>query len=539
MRTLWFTISLLLSVAAGYFGYGLLPSLIDSMTTGILPSSYIYLLKNNFFIMLSGQIAIGILAMVLLGFVLPALIDGIMIWQARQRIAAFPEKSRAKSRSLIAEFMAIFNNIPLLLDNARGYAEYLEELPQAASGTKTQGREDLPRLHTRVAAQGFFPITRMVDRPLRSWLFTQLPALLLAIGLVICLIATLLGVHDYKEVLPMDPVGSSSILWTRLEIGIFALTLAAVGSLLCAAINRVVLGLRRGQAADFCDALDLKFSFTPPTVVLDEILRSQQEQGKAGSMALEKMSGEVTLVLKSGQKDLGDSFAKTSDALAIKLAKAIDTSLHAPMETLTAATVKLTAEQADMVSGLVKSSLAAFVENLEKHAGDQIRESNNVMKSTATLASKIERSFTDASKNVVKAGKEQSDSIANVSKELNKTLTMFKGLEQGLEKSVKALQPMMDQAIENQKALLSALDDESASSKTIGQAASEMTAAAKASKDTVESFIVLAERMRDAAKALSGAQASGLKKTSDSDRLTNAFRELKSQMEDISKLPKL
>jgi hypothetical protein len=63
--------------------------------------------------------------------------------------------------------------------------------------------------------------------------------------------------------------------------------------------------------------------------------------------------------------------------------------------------------------------------------------------------------------------------------------------------------------IGHQESLLHALEQESASAQVIGRAAGELSLAAQASRDTVEQFVTLAERLRETGKAMGGGSSSG------------------------------
>ena len=117
----------------------------------------------------------------------------------------------------------------------------------------------------------------------------------------------------------------------------------------------------------------------------------------------------------------------------------------------------------------------------------------------------------------------------------------------GLQNMMTLAMPILNQIIDNQESLLTSLESDAAASKSIGRASSEMSAAAQASRETVERFITLAERMREVSNELQAAvNGGGQEMPSRADtsmaskRLSEAFQELRNvARETADELPQL
>lgn len=110
-----------------------------------------------------------------------------------------------------------------------------------------------------------------------------------------------------------------------------------------------------------------------------------------------------------------------------------------------------------------------------------------------TLGDSYTSSLTAIQKHHAKQVARAIDEVRGVAQELR---TMIQGATQGIEANVASSQATTEQ-------LLAALTREANGAQTMGQAAEQMAAAARVSRETVERFIALAERMRDLNRAIS------------------------------------
>jgi hypothetical protein len=250
---------------------------------------------------------------------------------------------------------------------------------------------------------------------------------------------------------------------------------------------------------------------------------------------------------------------------------------------------------------------------LEAGFGDQLKDVNILLQSTTALAEGMKSSFTEAAGNLAEQGSRQAQSLADeVTKgieqsaarevesrqalaaelqgfatslsneveshsqrfegllnnlldrveyltesavatsaaDLTRAAESFTGLREVLESLVLSVTPILNQVVDTQERLLGTLQDEQAAGKLIARSAGDMNAAAKASRETVERFIVLAERLSESR----GGQPSGRQSRADEAKpaeaekqapgeeksLTGALRQLRASAEEgTKKLPKL
>jgi hypothetical protein len=548
LRIIWFWFALVVAGAAGYFAYDALPGLIGWLTDAPLSAGYLSVLNNSLTVALSGRIALAVIIFTLLGLVIPAILQAIALDRAVLKIKSFPANTASKSTMLALEFEAELSDFRLLEKAIPAYARFLIEQDDTTILKKRQARPS-SKLKALVPAGSFFGPAIFVDEHLLGWLFRPLSSFLLGSGFILFIITCLIGFHDYREALPLDPLGGAGILWSWVEKGLFSLCFAATGAMITLIITRMTFGLHSLQVRNFCRFLDAKFSFSPPSAALNEGASSSERENQKIQDQLQKLSFDLNRGTDAGQQELAKKLTQAFESLEFKLTRSIEASLRPPLEKLTEVSAQVSGKQSEITAQVIKSALDAFIRNLEKEIGGQFRKTNTLLKSTLSLSAKVEKGFIGSLKDLAKHNDQQASSASAVSKEINATLNSLKGFEKTLEKAINSIQPTLDRVLANQAALLKALTDEKTGSKDIKEAAGEMSKAAKASKDTVESFITLAEKLKEASRAMGASgkavppaaarQTAGDDGPAQGTTLGRALRGLRDKAESTGKLPKL
>lgn len=173
---------------------------------------------------------------------------------------------------------------------------------------------------------------------------------------------------------------------------------------------------------------------------------------------------------------------------------------------------------------LLQKVLEAFIADLNKTQGAHFSSLDSILKETVKTAQSLSDTY--------------QDQLKQLSKGLNTTFKALKESENAFaknnDKAVKALQDSLEKhhkALgEQQQQLIDSLEREEQGSEAIGRAAEDMLAASKASRETVERFITLAERLREVSR---GIQSPGIDEDrpaadkATTKRLSAALRDLK------------
>jgi hypothetical protein len=554
LKKIWFWFALAASSFAGYVSYHFLPDLFAMLSDHPLPASYLEILNTSMTVALAGEVALAAIFFAVLGLVLPALVEGVALARAKAKIESLSSESDKESHTLAAEFEAELSDLPLMAESIPAYARFLMEDEIINNNETTKGTtKHRSTLRAFISASQFFGPSILIEERLSGWLFRPLASLLQGYGLIIFVLAGLLGFHDYREALAVNGADNLRILWAWIEKGLFALSFTSIGALIILLFTKASFGLRKKQVNAFCRFLDHRYNFMPPSAMLGEVVMSAERENFEARKKLQELTAGITRSLTNNQRDMGQQMSQMADTIAAKTSQSIETALREPLHRFTEASGQISADRSELAATVIKSALQTFLEDMDKELGGQFKKTNVVLKSTAALSTKVEKSFIDALKHMEKQNGEQSQSVIAASKEINETLGNLKHFEKALQQVVASVQPTLDRVMENQAALMIALAEEKSASKTIGQAAVEMNKAAKASKDTVESFITLAEKLKDASRPQTAASLSGLAvaaqaragklpkpvSAADGNKLSKALQNLKEKAGSTGKLPKL
>ncbi|GAB4139552.1 MAG: hypothetical protein Tsb0016_06220 [Sphingomonadales bacterium] len=166
-------------------------------------------------------------------------------------------------------------------------------------------------------------------------------------------------------------------------------------------------------------------------------------------------------------------------------------------------------------AALDASALEQFADRQAQLFSEQSSHLREVLEAAAAAAQRIEA----AAKGSDAAALQQ---LADQARALNKTMD-------GMGKSLRDLRPLLEAGAENSSVIRQHLTSDASTAQHLQKAAKDMGAAAQASRDTVERFITLAEKLREAARALTGPSGE-VATPADPEaarRLSEALRELR------------
>ena len=176
------------------------------------------------------------------------------------------------------------------------------------------------------------------------------------------------------------------------------------------------------------------------------------------------------------------------------------------------------------IQTLLQKVLEAFIADLNKTQGAHFSSLNSILKETVKTAQSLSDTYQDQLKQLSKglntAFKALKESENTFAKNNDKAV---KALQEALEKHHKALG-------DQQQQLIDSLQREEQSSEAIGRAAEDMLAASTASRETVERFITLAERLREVSRGIQSPTMDEDRLAADkatTKRLSAALRDLK------------
>lgn len=523
----WFILSLALAAVAGYALADQMPAIVDNFTDGVLNERYLAILSNPLVITNIWLAGAGICAIVLAIAGL-GLVDGLATHKALERV-------RNEQPSSPEALAASLEDMPAL---AGPTADYVATL-----------HGDKPPFLATQPAERFFAPRRLVEQQLFPWFAANMPLALLGLGLVSFAWFMIAGFD-------LTTSGGRNIPPNATMIGLICLTVSGGGALVAVLIRQITLDIRRSQVERLCAAIDHLFTPYSPAAPLEQLARTRDiiALHKDLTRDLQQMSQETVKAIESTARSTNKAIMQTlEDALAT------------PLKDMASTTRSIAQDQSDHVERLLTATLDAFLKEMSKKLTSQINDLKSVLKSVSDMGRRTEKSFSEATTALVKQNKvdmtglsktfqtalatlekrearerkeisselsrfakaledqvkNHSDSfsvllretaekvdevsrsaVAHTGADLQSAAASFEGLHTVVENLVTLVAPTLRQVIENQESLLAALDEESRSSKVLGRAASELGSAAQASRETVERFIALAERMRETSNAI-------------------------------------
>jgi hypothetical protein len=188
------------------------------------------------------------------------------------------------------------------------------------------------------------------------------------------------------------------------------------------------------------------------------------------------------------------------------LGEALKSALDAPVSALVQASERTGQDIAEQSRDALEAVLKAFLDGLGQTVGEQAKALTGTLEETRKAAQDMHRAYKES---LEQHHLSVQDSLQAHAGSFGQTAASFETLQASIDNLLTLTTPLLHQMIGHQESLLHALEQESASAQVIGRAAGELSLAAQASRDTVEQFVTLAERLRETGKAMGGGSSSG------------------------------
>lgn len=559
IRYFWLGVAIAAAVIFSAPAFELLPSLVDAMTRSVLPGDYSRLLRTDPLISTVGKIAAGAVILTGAGFGVLAAVEGALVAIARNRLHTIIDGAGPKRPLTKALMRDALSHAPFLDTLTRGYISALVPVHAERKMLLKRGKETSNRYETLEAVRPsgeFVGPEPLVNRRLFLWLFGPVPVLLWSLGVIAAAfaIARLAAGGELMD-------WSAGVLDAAVLIGI-----AGLGALASSVIIRPLLALRRNQAERFAADLDGLLRYQPVTNRIYDLQVAAVTQSRHIDNALKSLTDTVASSSRASAENFTGGLAEATAGMLKSLRKDIEGAISEPLKALTETAARLSEDQSAQIQQVLRATLKAFVSEIEKHVGGEIKESRALLKAVADQATKLEKSYADANRALAKQAKAQAsdlsgaldkalksisaldkstqatirNGLSTAAKDLSATADKLKTLSATADKLVSSVKPALDDVGANQKALLDALKSQDSSSKVIGSAASDLKAASKASKDSVEAFVGLAEKMRQATNSLKNGGTVSAERPAVSIEIGKGLKQLRQRTGSAGKeLPKL
>jgi hypothetical protein len=414
--------------------------------------------------------------------------------------------------------------------------------------------------------------------------------------------------------------GLSPLLAVSAQAGILVLSLAAASAVVMGLLYRIVLVLRYQQHDRVCRTIDLLFQGPMEADYLRDLASANKLASTSLEQTLRQGLKDMSDRLEAQSQSLNAAVQQGAAVTSDSLSGAVHQALSEPLSRLADIVHEQTRDQGERADAVLASTLSAFTAELEKNFGNQLKDVNVLLQSTTAMAANLESTFAKAAQSMTEMADSQSQAmveevrksialaekaetearqalttdmerfagamtdevknhtqafqallnsmldrveyltesaVATSAADLARTAESFGRLREMVESLVLSLTPVVNQVVDTQNRLIGTLEDDQAASKVIARSASDMSAAARASRETVERFIVLAEKLSEGRSAATAPQSTPAPSTApdtapaaakpaapaegkQSGKLTDALRQLRESAESSArKLPKL
>jgi hypothetical protein len=458
MIKVWTWIGAVLGALAAVMAWNGSAALDVALSNAGMSASWSQLLVTDSAVRLA--LALGALAttVTLVGLLIPA----VLMWSAATRATRGFEALDGNSAPTQTEVLAPLEQEAWLSTIARGLKRQLVLLAPEA---EAEQRPDEQRI---VAGAGdparLFEPALVVDRPLAVSLFRVLPLALLGCGAVLGLFAITGGIHAEAQDLLNGGTGGPGVM-LGLRSGLTALLVLTIAAVLTWVITSLAVDAARLRMAGLAQAV-----------------RTTLPASDSGQLA-------------AGLSALGDTQAKQLTQGLETLATALQQQFSPALASMETSAATLAQTQTTATQTLVTGALDGFTRELTTQHGDQIKH-------LGTAIDKLRKQI-DAGTAHLKAADAHSTSqfkeaIAELkAASIAQVEGAYKGFEALVGETVAQIQATSTVGLSATNQLLDALSREADGARTIQLSAAEIAAAARASRETVERFIALAERMRE------------------------------------------
>ncbi len=488
IRIIWLVLSFAAAVilAAPLYDF-LVGWAANNVAYGVFGPSALAALKADFLVRSFGYVATGALILTVTGFLLVALVEGTMIAIATRRVRQAHEDAGVNASFTVSRIQMAFAPAPFLEALAARFAAHTTSVLRESRHLLTGSEGNYEILQSSLPANTHFSRRQLVDDRLALWLFGPLPWFLWGLGVVgTALILTRLNATT-----------DSTAVWGSAALILALLGLAAV---LAYAVTRSILSWRRLQADRFCETLDELLNFQPLSRQLQEMLNASHVHARTVEAAVQGVTSTIERRSELEAASISDSITTSTAQLGHVIKADIVTALKEPMSQMTMATMRLSEDQSAQVQQMLRSTLKAFLNEVDSLVGKQIRDTTGVIKEAHELSQKLERNINEAFKSASRYSKAQSSELAEAlavhTRSFADTAADFKTAVSGSHALKDSLGPILEDIRQNQEKLVSALDNQTAASGIVGRAAGDIAGAAVSITAILDGLKAATEQLR-------------------------------------------
>lgn len=370
----------------------------------------------------------GLLALLVLGFILLFLAPGVIHWLRLRRILANVLAFKAGTQP--SEFKKLFSEDERL---AHLWGEYQDSLHSQRE--EYDGQMQIVAVRSTIPAEACFNSQYVVDSRLRTEFFKHLPGIFTGLGIIGTFTGLIEGLRRFKvsEDAGIVRVSLESLMHAVGQA--FLISAAAITAAMAVTfIEKFVLAALYRSTEEIAHAIDAQFDAGAGEEYLSRIVKASEEsasQSKILKDALVKELGGILRELTASQLANGEKLnlqlvqriedatdkqvaaaREDNKALGEVIAGSIEKSLKGPLEDIASTVKTATGDQSASAVQMLNDVMVSFSQRLNDLFGGQITGINELNKQTAQSMQDAVKSLNTLVGKLEENGKRTTDDMA-------------------------------------------------------------------------------------------------------------------------------
>ncbi|MGB8276200.1 MAG: hypothetical protein WCF16_13125 [Alphaproteobacteria bacterium] len=412
-RTWWSFVTVIFSAFAAYAGWQQAPSFARWLAQTLLPGVPVSIAEGGA-VALATAGSLAACCLFILGFVAPVLEDA---WMTAATLVKLRRAGASGALGAVSpeDFRQIFDE-PRLAAAAAEYAEALTPVAGAAANPEWAGA---PAYRATVTPAACFARERLIEEPVNARFYQYIPAVLWALGAV----AFVLGMTSSLAAVELGTAASGGSglarLVTEAQGGLIAAVIPLGAAPLVGLVFRGMLALRDHQLARLWELVGGLYPLAAGAAGDHEMRRSIGAGAAELTAALKEAIMDLRRELVGSHERLNRTMAQQAKDTGTVIARDVTSAGTKLVAQLADVSRAITQEQNIQAKDILKRTVAVFLAELERNFGNQLRDTHEILKACATLASDVRKEFAQMATAIQKSTGNQAKGFVG---DLRKTL---------------------------------------------------------------------------------------------------------------------
>jgi hypothetical protein len=363
----------------------------------------------------------GLLALAMVAFVFFFLFPAWRVGRELRKAIAALVQLRGKREALDLDGVAQLAMTSAALK--RSWEEFRDTLhPQ--QGTSAKGEVVVNRLRATSTANTFFSEAVLVDTPLRTEFFKNLPGILTGLGIIGTFSGLIFGLQGF-EVSPDPNIVRASLGGLLRAVGgaFMVSALAIFLAMFATAIEKALLTRRYADVERLCGAVDSLYESGAGEEYLARLVTSSETAATQAQHIKDALVNDLRSILTELTERQMSTVTLSNQQLGQQISAAVTDTLKAPLEGISQAVKHVANQQGDAVNKLLTDVLASFAARMESMFGGQLGGMNELLQQTAATMKGTAQQFEAMAARIEQAGSGATDKMADRMEALLQTLS--------------------------------------------------------------------------------------------------------------------